>query len=338
MVTMPRIESPHVPLEYTTGSWQTASPKTIMEWSAVGFFFARTLQKTLNVPVGIISAAWGGAPVQGFMSKELLNKLGEGDHGTHSHMYNGVIYPVRKYTIKGFIWSQGEANVGQENNWLRLIVPMIQDWRELWGLGNISFFLSLIAPYEYTQNGFHGALMRDAQIRVPKLVPNCGIVNTIDLVLPNERHQVHPGTKKPVGERFAWLALNHVYGFGGISTDGNVYEGYEIKGPTIWLYLSSRASGFSPYDDIRGLEMAGEDRVLFAATGKMAWKGGAWPLVLWSPNVTKPVAVRYCFKDFEIGNFMNSRNMPVFPFRTDNWPLPKAPDDFYETVISKIVN
>jgi sialate O-acetylesterase len=175
--------------------------------------------------------------------------------------------------------------------------------------------------------------MRDVQVRLPSLVRNSGAVNTIDLVFPYEHAQIHPAAKEPVGQRFAWLALHHTYGFSHIVSDGPVYRSMEIHGSEIRCYISNGDTTISPFTDIVGLEIAGEDRVFVPAVGKV---GGRTLVVVSSPNVTKPVAVRYCFKDFQVGNLVNQRSIPVFPFRTDNWTIPELPEDFWESVISKL--
>jgi sialate O-acetylesterase len=334
MVTMQKIKSEE-PMEYAPASWKVASPHNLVNWSAVSFFFAQTLQKTLKVPIGIISAAWGNSPVQGFMSKELLEKLGEHDpHYVHSTMYNSLIYPVRRYTIKGFIWYQGAANVGQEKTWLRCMTANIEDWRAMWGLGELPFILSIIGPFEFKPHGRHGALLREAQMRVPSMVPNCAIVNTIDLAFPYERHQIHAAQKRALGQRYAWIALNRVYKYGDVAWDGPRYERGWVQGSEFWC-LSSQFGIFAR-GDIAGLEIAGEDKVFHPGFGVVDQRNRRSVIIVASPNVTKPVAVRYCFKDFQVGNVFNARNIPMFPFRTDNWTIPEEPDDFWETFISKL--
>lgn len=60
------------PLVTVGGEWQTCSPATVGEFTAVGYFFARDLQARLGVPVGLIKATLGGSPIEGWMSAEAL--------------------------------------------------------------------------------------------------------------------------------------------------------------------------------------------------------------------------------------------------------------------------
>lgn len=63
------------PLEQLNGHWTVCSPETVKDYSAVAYFFARTLYKDLNIPIGIINSSWGGTDVETWMSPEAVNKL-----------------------------------------------------------------------------------------------------------------------------------------------------------------------------------------------------------------------------------------------------------------------
>jgi sialate O-acetylesterase len=251
-------------------------------------------------------------------------------------MYNNQIYPVRKYTLRGFLWIQGESNIGQERDWGRLMAALVQHWRDLWALGPLPWYTAIVAPYEYGGSGIDGALLREAQIASQFLIPNSGVVNTIDVAFPYERTQIHFANKKPVGERYAWLALKYTYGFANISADSPAYERHAVAGSTIWCYFTDAEMGLSPLTDVVGLEIADESRAFVPAEGTVAQgEGGRWALVVSAPGVANPVAVRYCFKDFQVGNLVNVRNLPVFPFRTDNWTTHAAsPQQFWNQRIA----
>jgi sialate O-acetylesterase len=334
-----------IPLEYVPRSWEQSSTTTTPAWSATSFHFARTLQKTLNVPIGVIIGPWGGARVQGFMPKDLLEQLGEDlttDYSDKPYlkpaiMYNNQIYPVRKYTLKGFLWIQGESNIGEERDWGRLMAALVQHWRDLWGLGPLPWYIAIVAPYEYGGSGIDGALLREAQIASQFLIPNSGIVNTIDVAFPYERTQIHFANKRPVGQRYAWLALKYAYGFANISADSPAYERHTVNGSSVWCYFTYAEMGLSPLTDVVGLEIADASRAFVPAVGTVAQgDGGRWALVVSAPSVAAPVAVRYCFKDFQVGNLVNVRNLPVFPFRTDNWTAPALfSRDFWQAKVAR---
>jgi len=58
--------------DFTQGEWKTATPQNLAEFSAVGFFFARSLYAQLNIPIGIIVIAVGGSPAEAWMSPAAL--------------------------------------------------------------------------------------------------------------------------------------------------------------------------------------------------------------------------------------------------------------------------
>jgi sialate O-acetylesterase len=322
-----------VPLEYVPKSWEVASPVMTGNWSATSFHFANTLQKTLNVPIGVIIGPWGGARVQGFMPKDLLIKLGENlsiDYSDKPYlknaiMYNNQIYPVRKYTIRGFLWLQGESSIGEEQDWARLMTALVNHWREIWGLGQLPWYMAIVAPYEYGGSGVDGAYLREAQYLTQFHIPNSKVASTIDVTYPWERTQIHFSNKKPVGQRYAWLALKYTYGYANISADSPYFEHQVINHSSIWCYFTYADMGLSPLTDVVGLEIANASRVFVPAIGEVyQGENGRWALAVSSPQVSQPVAVRYCFKDFQTGNLVNHRNLPVFPFRTDNWTKPTS--------------
>jgi sialate O-acetylesterase len=60
----------------TPVSWTPASPDTVRDFSAACFYFARELQKTVNVPMGLIQSAWGGSRIEAWTSADALRTQG----------------------------------------------------------------------------------------------------------------------------------------------------------------------------------------------------------------------------------------------------------------------
>jgi sialate O-acetylesterase len=96
-----------------------------------------------------------------------------------------------------------------------------------------------------------------------------------------------------------------------------------IKDDKVMIHFNNECGGMSRFTDIQGFEIAGADRVFHPAKAEHFWQpgGGAWDecFVISSPEVKQPVAVRYCFRNFLLGNLGNAGGLPLFPFRTDNW-------------------
>ncbi|MCD8312716.1 MAG: sialate O-acetylesterase [Bacteroidales bacterium] len=323
------------PQEETPGKWKVSSPENAPEFSATGYTFAMMLNSVLDIPVGIINCSWGGASVEGWSPRELLDTYPDIDvdatfkdfeipeygwqwsYTFPMIMYNGMLHPLRNYTIKGFLWYQGCANVGAHETYPDRLNNMVTWWRNLWQEGDIPFYIVEIAPWNYGGDGLQGARFRECQMKASQLITNSGIVCTNDLVYPYEADQIHPCRKQEVGNRLAYLALNKTYGYDNLTCQGPQYKDMTIENGRAIITFYNDEQGFSPWHDAAGFEIAGEDRVFRPAHAEVInWEQ---KVVVWSDEVPDPVAVRYCFKDFQIGGLTGGRNLPAFPFRTDDW-------------------
>ena len=319
--------------------WRQCGPQTVGDFSATGYFFARTMHQALGIPVGIIEANKGGSRVESWLTKEnLLRHTSEPTDSAgivafkpewdyHRAMVwgNGTFNPILNYTVKGILFYQGCSNVGDPGNqYSERLKLLVGQWRQQFGLGEIPFYFVEIAPYHYDDvNGTQGALLREQQQRAAQIIPNSSLVCTNDLVYPYETTQIHPAQKRQVGERLAWTALNRDYGFSEVLYKSSTYKDMTIKGDTVFIHLQDNYHADAPFEMIRGFEVAGQDRVFHPARAQHFWRpgGGYWDeaIIIVSDEVKQPVAVRYCFRNFQLGNVTNGANLPLFPFRTDNW-------------------
>ena len=234
-------------------------------------------------------------------------------------MYNAMLKPLQNYTIKGLIWYQGESNVGRHETYAERLADMVQLWRKEWGLGELPFYFAEIAPYAYggTQQE-KAAYLREAQFRAQSLIPNSGMISTNDLVEPYEMYNIHPRNKTKVGQRLSYLALNLTYGLKQIHCFGPQYKSWTAKGSEAWVSFDHLEMGICRNYDLRGFEVAGEDRVFHPADKVwLHWQTNE--VVISSEKVSHPVSVRYCFHDFQIGTMIGGNELPTIPFRTDNW-------------------
>ena len=319
--------------------WKEVSPQTVGEASATGYFFAQVLNKTLDVPIGLIMANKGGTRVESWLTKENLKKYTkeptdsagivafkpEWDYHRAMLWGNGTFNPILNYTVRGIIYYQGCSNVGDPGDqYSERMKILVDQWRGQFGLGEIPFYFVEIAPYHYDNvNADNGARLREQQYKASQIIPNSGLVCTNDLVYPYEPAQIHPAQKKPVGQRLAYLALNKTYGLTAVGCMSPSFKDMKVTGDIVDIHLANDLGAISRFEDILGFELAGEDRVFHPAKAEHFWQpgGGYWDetIRLSSPEVKKPVAIRYCFKNFQIGNLKNAAALPLFPFRTDNW-------------------
>ncbi len=307
--------------------WTIPSANTATEYSAVAWHYAKALSHALGCPVGIVSAAYGGTLVESWMNKELLEKH---DVSTKKEdienvkweyekvllPYNAMFWPIHNFTYKGIIWYQGCSNVGKHKTYYQRLKDMIQLWRNDIALGDIPFYMVEIAPYNYGSGD--APFLREVQFKVANEVKNSGLVTTSDLALPQELYNIHPCNKKPVGQRLAAMALNKTYGKEMFVASGPVYKEIIIEGKEAFVGFENLQMGICSNYMIEGFEVAGEDKVFYPADNVwLRWQTNH--VVVSSQKVEKPVAVRYCFKDFAHGTLYGGGMIPAYPFRTDNW-------------------
>lgn len=329
MFTVPKVQT-YEPQSECPGSWNVSSIETTPNFSATAYHFATSVSRALQIPVGIINSSYGGATVEGWISRELLETYPdvtlnpdsiEKRHPMHRPMlmYNAMLKPLQNYTIKGIIWYQGESNVGRHDTYAQRLADMVQLWRKGWGLGELPFYFVEIAPYAYgDEQGIASAYLREAQFRAQSLIPNSGMISTNDLVEPYERYNIHPRNKTTVGRRLSYLALNLTYGLKQIHCFSPQYKALEIEGNKALVSFDHLEMGICRNYDLRGFEVAGEDRVFHPADNVMVrWQTNH--LIITSEKVPAPVAVRYCFRDFQSGTMIGGNDLPLVPFRTDNW-------------------
>lgn len=231
--------------------------------------------------------------------------------------YNGMILPMSKYTMKGFIWYQGEGNTWGGYLYRKLFATMIDGWREIWGQGDMPFYFVQLANFQAysSKEAFQStwAELRDSQFHVLKAVKNTGMAVTIDVGEPDN---VHPREKKAVGHRLALWALAKDYNKK-IPYSGPIYKSMKKKDSAIILKFDHVGKGLiCKGERLTGFAIAGEDKKFVEAEAKI--KGRT--LVVSSDKVKKPIAVRYGWQDSPTCNLYNLANLPASPFRTDNFP------------------
>ena len=329
MFNVPKAQS-YDPVSDIDGQWQGACSSTVPEMSATAYFFALELNQVLDVPVGIISAAYGGARVESWLPKEILEGYPDEnldrdaieamqDYVRPYLAYNAMFTPVKGYTVKGFIWYQGCSNVGRHDQFPERMTTLIDHWRKEWGdtQASLPFYMVEIAPYRYKPAGpvSNAALLRQAQHEVAVSVPNCGIVVTNDLVENYEMDNIHPAKKQEVGQRLAYLALNRDYGHSRISCySPTALDCIAMKDSNeLGVVLSHCDNGLNRWMEIEGLEVAGSEGVFYPVTyAYFEWETRV--LRIRSEFVHDPCEVRYGWGDFKPGNLKNAEGLPVAPF------------------------
>jgi len=231
-------------------------------------------------------------------------------------LYNGMIAPLAPYGIKGAIWYQGESNAGQAYQYRSLLPAMIGDWRSAWGEGNFPFLIVQLAGFgtPASQAGDDGwAELREAQAMTAKNYKNTGIANAIDI---GESGDIHPKNKQEVGRRLALVARAQVYGEK-ITSSGPTYKSMKVEGSAIRIKFD-HADGLTAKggEPVKAFSIAGADHKWHWADAKIDGNS----VVVSSPDVPAPVAVRYAWASYIDTNLYNKDGLPAFSFRTDDWP------------------
>ena len=306
------------------------SISTFGKQSAISYYFAGMVSEKLNIPIGIIGAYRGGTRIEGWLDKEALSLYTDEpiDYAEICKKYpnpvsrpmvwgNGILHPVLNYTIKGILFYQGCANVGDGDHYADRLKILAEQWRRDFGDKNIPFYYVQIAPYYYgNATEVNGAELREQQFKAKDLIPNSAIVGTNDCVYSEEMKQIHPCQKKKIAERLASIALRKNYKFKDIKIDSPEFKSLKVVGDTAYVELDNinfELVGHSTFD---GFEIAGDNQRFYSAS---AVPVGKKMVKVCSESVVRPIAVRYCYRNFLLGNVENEYGLPLFPFRTDRW-------------------
>lgn len=227
---------------------------------------------------------------------------------------NAMIAPLLPYGIKGAIWYQGESNASRAKQYQTLMPLLINDWRQQFGQGDFPFYIVQLANFmakDTEPKNDAWPNLREAQTLTTQRVPNTGMAVTIDI---GEEKDIHPRNKQDVGKRLALSALAKTYGYN-LEYSGPVYQAMKVEGNAIRLTLDHAKGLMAKGDKPTGFAIAGQDQKWVWADARIDGQS----IVVSSPQVTSPVAVRYAWSNNPDANLYNAAGLPAVPFRSDNW-------------------
>ncbi len=231
-------------------------------------------------------------------------------------LYNAMVAPLTNYSIKGFLWYQGESNAGRAEEYAKLQPAQIIDWRNKWKQPTAPFlFVQLpgFMDYNFLPSESHWAALRESQLKALTVL-NTAMAVAIDL---GEWNDIHPDNKKDVGERLALLADNMVYGDKTVVPSGPLFQSSSIDGSRITISFTNVGSGLITNDgeDLNEFAIAGTDKKFVWAKAKIEGN----KVVVWNETIANPIYVRYAWADNPPNpNLYNKELLPASPFRTDN--------------------
>ncbi len=312
------------PIEDLTGLWLECKPENVSEFSATAYFFGKMIQQVLDVPVGLINSSWGGTRIEPWISEmgikefdwlDLPDKDQAGDysHQTPTVLFNAMISPLTGFAVRGALWYQGESNRFEPERYAKLMPGLIKNWRTEWGIEEMPFYYVQIAPYDYGSESLNSAYLREAQLKASTILPKTGMVSLIDA---GEKDCIHPSDKKSAGYRLAYLALSDTYGIKGFKSSGPVLKDMIVEGDMVKLTFNYAENGLTTFGkELHNFKIAGENKRFYDAQAFITRNG----ITLFSTQVPNPVAVRYAFDDFVVGELYNTEGLPASSFRTDEW-------------------
>lgn len=289
-----------------------------------------------TITVRVVSQSWGGGfikdkpyqlvcgqqvtDLKGIWKYRIGAKSGPCPSSTYfpgkpMGLYNAMLFPMKNYTLKGFVWYQGESNAERAGDYMRALTALIGEWRSLWDQGNLPFLYVQLPDFmEPVQNPSEGgwATLRDQQRQILSLQ---GTAMAVTLGL-GEWNDIHPLRKKEVGQRLALAAQQLVFGDTQVVASGPVYQSMKREGNSLVLSFSECGSGLVSCDDqaLHHFAIAGPDGSFIWAEAQI--RGNQ--VVVSSDKISNPTRVRYAWADNPKGaNLCNREGLPASPFTTD---------------------
>lgn len=309
------------PLERIEGKWEICSSESGKDFSAVGFFFGNQLNKILKVPVGLIGSYWGGTAIQPWICDSIYKSSFDLVQKSHklkadwaptanSSIFNGMIFPIRNYTIAGVIWYQGEANNQEPLDYGDLFSGMIDGWRSSFN-SCLPFYYVQIAPWNgYTDR--NAAYLREQQAKVETSKDSAGMIVINDLV--NDVAELHPDRKAQVGARLANMALRKTYHKNEIEPFFPTLKSIEYKNGKALISTTSLGRLICREKSISNFEIIDQGGKIHDGKARILRDG---TICVSAQNVKRIVAVRYCFTNDAVANLFDINGLPLAPFRTD---------------------
>lgn len=231
-------------------------------------------------------------------------------------LYNGMIHPLEPFSIRGAIWYQGEANVGEGMRYTEHMKALVTGWRTRWDEGDFPFYFVQIAPFDYGGNQEREAELWEAQTAAANTILNAGMVVINDI---GNLHDIHPKDKQSVGHRLALLALAKTYGQSNLVCSGPAFKSMTVEGDSIRVTFDHTGGGLKSRDGqpLNWFEIIDADEGGFV---KANARIDGESVVLSAPDVKHPVAMRFAWSGLAEPNLMNAEGLPAGAFRAGDVP------------------
>lgn len=319
-----------LPSDDVNAEWQESDEESARNYSAIGYIFGFELYQKLNVPIGIIESSWGGTRIESWIPKQDLLKYKnikffdylpkeENKQKKPSFLFNGMIHPFQNFTLKGFLWYQGESNRSQPKTYKSYMKDLIGSWRNQWENDKLPFYFVQIAPYNYKKHkkgtSIRPNLIREAQFQISQEIKNTGLAVTTDV---GDCNDIHPAKKEVIAKRLSYWALANEYKVKNLKYKSAVFKSMKVNGNKVVLnFKFSKKDYFLNAQNSKGFTIAGADKSFYNA--QVIVNKNKKSITLYHPKVIKPAAVRYGFEPCFKSNLITKSGLPISIFRTDKW-------------------
>lgn len=240
--------------------------------------------------------------------------LGPGNPHEPTSLYNGMMAPLVKYTIKGALWYQGETEAGRAQGHIYgdALMALVEDWRRAFGQGDFPFFWVQLANFGNASKNGHWMRVQEGQMKATSLRgTGMAVINDI-----GEATDIHPKNKQDVGRRLALVARHVAYGQNGFVWSSPIYRQTTHEGSAMRVWFNHAGTGLKTRDGgpVKGFVVAGRDGVFVPADAKI--EGDS--VLVSSSQVPEPAAVRYAWENNPVANLVNSEGLPASLFRSDD--------------------
>ena len=284
--------------------WKECTPTTAGSFSAVAYYFGKELMLDLNIPIGLINSSQGGTSIEGWAPS--LNTPGS------ETFYNSRVHPYTQMPIRGAIWYQAEANVGDGSAYTPKMQTLVDDWRTVWGssASEFPFYFVQLAPYNYSGDTVYKLPeIWAAQTEAMRLITNSGmaVVNDVGNI-----SNIHPSNKEPVGKRLALWAKYGTYGQTNLVHSGPLAREVNREGSQLRVSFEYVESGLVSRDGLplNWFEIAGTNQMFVTATTTVDGD----TILVSAPAVAEPEWVRFAWHEIAEPNLMNVEGLPAGAF------------------------
>lgn len=341
------------------GDWKVCSPATADTFSAVAYYFARSLHLATGFPIGIVNATWGGTPAESWTRREVLEKDSSFKVILDRYRAQCEAYPAAMEQFKKDL-AQWKADTSSKKGaaprepmgptsgkspaklYNGMIAPLLPYrfrgviWYQ--GEGNADraaqyrrLFPAMIKnwrddfhqpalPFYFVQISPHRS--QNAEIRDAQLYTMNTVHHTGMVVTTDngDSLNIHPRNKQLVGERLARWPLHDQYKKTDIVESGPIYQSAQQDGKYMRIRFRY-ADGLAVHGNaLNEFTIASADSVFIPAQARIDGN----TMLVWSDAIDNPVAVRFAWRNIPQPNFYNGAGLPASPFRTDNFPLTTA--------------